>query len=79
MAKQVNVIDVEEEVVEILAESLISMSDGIKKLLSGPLRRKTIVLLIQHSCGANGRPTQRTINEVLWAIENLGENWVEDQ
>ena len=51
MSKRVTVIQGEKETtVEVIAASVKAISDGIKKLRSGPLNDKALVLLIQHSC-----------------------------
>lgn len=51
------------EPVEILAKSIIDVSDAAKKMLSGRLKKTTIVILLQHACG--NRVTRQQIEEVL--------------
>lgn len=49
--KKVKVIQNEEKQVpvEVIAESIKAISEGIKKLRAGPLNDKALVLLIQHA------------------------------
>lgn len=64
---------------EIIAEHLVAMSDGIKKLLAGPLTEDTLVLLIQQAAptvpGSRGylrvKVGTRDIKAVLRGIEAL--------
>lgn len=51
------------EPLEILAQSIIDVSDAAKKMLSGRLKRSTIIILIQHACG--NRVTRQQIEDVL--------------
>lgn len=61
--------------VEVLATSIKAISDGMKKLLSGPLNEKALVLLIQHACPSTRkygpRPGTSEIKSVLAGIESL--------
>lgn len=51
------------EPLEILAQSIIDVSDAAKKMLSGRLKKSTIVLLLQNACG--NRVTRSQIEDVL--------------
>lgn len=59
--------------VEILAEEAKAISFGIKKLLAGPLKRKTLLLLIQNSAPSiHGKKLSMSqIDVVLAGIESL--------
>lgn len=63
--------------VEVLAESIVAISDGIKKLLAGPIAEDTLVLLIQHAAPTIGSRYNRTnlgtreIRATLRGIEAL--------
>ena len=52
---------------EILAESIVAISDGFRKLRSGRLNDKTLLLLVSHASGV----AQREIKAVFEAIESL--------
>ena len=62
----IEITEVDEVAPEILAQAISEIADGVKKLLNGPLRHDTLVLLIQNSCP--GRPSRRVISEVLTAV-----------
>jgi hypothetical protein len=61
--------------IEILAQQIGAIADGIKKLRSGPIKDDTLVLLIQNACpsvkGSYSKPTITEIRSVLDGIENL--------
>ena len=64
--------------VEILAEAIKAISDGIKKLRSGRLNERALILLIQHAAPTvrTGRYTRttitaKTVKTVLEGIGNL--------
>lgn len=66
--------------VEVLAESIKAISDGVKKLRSGPLNDKCLVLLIQHAApslsGYNNRVGACHIRAVLEGIESLEKTYL---
>lgn len=66
----------EEVPVEVIAGALVAISDGIKRLRSGSLNDKALMLLIQHACPSNDRPSISTIRTVLGAIESLKSEYV---
>ncbi len=64
--------------VEVIADSIKSISEGIKKLRSGPLNDKALMLLIQHAAPTKGsysyqKITIGEIKAVLDGIEGLEE------
>ena len=75
MAKPAVVKQTEKEVpTEVLADSVIAISDGIKKLRNGRLTDRALLLLIQDAAPSNrmGKPiSQREIKAVLEGIESL--------
>lgn len=56
---------------EVIAEALVAISDGVAKLRRGSLNDKALTLLIQHACPSADRPSAKTINTVLNAVEEL--------
>jgi len=62
---------------EILAESIKSISDGIKRLRSGRMNDRCLVILIHDACDAVGiryakkKPSAKEIKAVLNAMESL--------
>lgn len=61
---------------EVIADALVRISEGIAKLRSGRLNDKALVLLIQHACPSQDRPSISTIRTVLDAVENLRGEYV---
>jgi hypothetical protein len=61
--------------VEVLAESIKAISDGVRKLRSGRLNDKALLLLIQHACPAERKygpkPGVGTIKAVLAGMDAL--------
>lgn len=56
----------------ILAEHIVSIDTNIKRLLGGPLKRETIVLLLHDST----KVTRRDINAVLNGLDSLRKQYV---
>ncbi len=56
-----------QEVVNSIAENLIKLNKAISVILSGKLKRKSLILLLAHSSGL----PQYQVNRVLEAITNL--------
>lgn len=78
---KIKVVQDETEVaIEVLAQSIIDIAEGIKKLRSGPLNEKALILLIQHSAPTRNRMGQRygagEILDVLDGIEGLKEKYL---
>ena len=55
------------EPIELLAKSIIQVSDGFEKILSGSLNKKAIVVLLQHGIGT-GNITQQ---QIMLVLDNL--------
>lgn len=70
-AKRITVKQVEgaEVPIEVLAESIKAIAEGVKRLRAGPVNEKTLRLLIQHS--APGNISVTTIGQVLDGLEYL--------
>lgn len=62
------------EPVELIAQSIIDVADAFKKIDSGKLKRKTIVILIQDIT----KLPQRDIEAVLNAAAQLKERYLKD-
>ncbi|MFA5952285.1 MAG: hypothetical protein WC807_18610 [Hyphomicrobium sp.] len=61
--------DGEQEVtVEVLASSIVAISEGIKKLRAGRLNDKALMLLIQNACPATGTPPSRPAQKEIRAV-----------
>jgi hypothetical protein len=61
---------------EVLAQEIMSISQGIRRLLNGPMNRKALVLLIKHASPAMGQYPARhvgiaEVKAVLEGIESL--------
>lgn len=69
---------------EVLAESIVAISDGVKRLRSGKLKESALLLLIQHAAPSpkrgryrTGQPIPiRTIKAVLEGMESLKTQFV---
>jgi hypothetical protein len=61
---------------EILAESIVTISKGVKKLMAGPLADDALVLLIQEAAGGRGKVSQGDVRLVLKSIGKLEELYV---
>ena len=64
--------------VEVLAEAILSISEGVKKLRAGPLNERALLLLIQNAAPAmkSGRyhrtpVTTKMVNAVLQGMDAL--------
>lgn len=58
------------ETTERIAENLSALADSVKKLINGPLNRKTLLVLLANSSGLK----QMQVDSVLTALENLKRN-----
>lgn len=58
------------EVVEEIATTIAKLSRAVSAVLDGRLKRKSLIILLAHSAGL----PQRTVEEVLIALENLETN-----
>lgn len=69
---------------EVMADAIVTISDGVKRLRSGRLNEKALLLLIQHASPlTKGRPgrspsrlSTREIKLVLDGIEGLGRAYI---
>ena len=57
--------------IEVIAQSVIDVSEAMKKIRSGKLTDRALILLIQDTCGVN----QSDIKRVLDACEVLGHRY----
>lgn len=71
-----------EVAVEVLADAIVAMSAGIKKLMSGPLNEYALVLLIQNAAPSVGGKwnkaplTQRDVKAVLQGLQSLEATYI---
>lgn len=56
---------------EIMADAIVTISAGVKKLRTGRLNDDALILLIQNACGGRGRISRQDIKLVLSSIEQL--------
>ena len=66
----------EEVPVEVIADALVAISDGIKRLRSGALNERALLLLIQHAIPQSDRLSVKQIKAVLDGAESLRSNYV---
>lgn len=73
MKKNIKVVQDEEKPipVEVMAESIKAISEGIKKLRSSRLNDKCLLLLIQHATPLTPRPSMTEIRAILDGIESI--------
>jgi len=78
VSKEIKVVENPGAPTEVMAEHIIAISQGIKKLVDGPLKLETLVILIQHASGyAYGRGRSpslipaKIIKAVLAGISSL--------
>jgi hypothetical protein len=80
---EVKVVQGEEPMpVEIIADHIKTISEGMKKLLNGPLNEKALFLLIQNAAPTfrNGRKISLTeISTVIEGIESLEKTYLRDK
>jgi hypothetical protein len=62
----------EEVAAQVIAQSIVKISNATSALLRSGLNFKAIKLLISHSSGVN----QRDVHEVLYAMENLSRQYL---
>ncbi len=60
------------EMTETIAKNLNSLADAVKGLMNGPLKKKTILILLAHSTGL----PQRDIDSVLTALQTLPKDFL---
>jgi len=76
MAKPVNIVQKPETEVpaEVLADAIVAISQGVRKLRAGRLNDRALVLLIQHA--APSPINQRDVKSVLGAIDDLERQYI---
>lgn len=62
--------------VEVIADCIVAIADGVKKLRAGKLNDKALYLLIQHACPVMGRfpakkPGMAEVKAVIEGMESL--------
>lgn len=60
------------ELVESIAGNIAQLAKGVAALLNGPLKKRALVLLLASSSGCS----QRQVEDVLKALENLEADWL---
>lgn len=60
------------EMVEAIAKNLNALADSVKNLVNGPLKKKTILILLAHTTGL----PQRDIDSVLSALQTLPKDFL---
>lgn len=72
------------EPIELIAETIIKISDGIQKLNKSPLTKRAMLILIQANCGMVGngmkrkKPTVSQVEEVLDSLSTLRQTYLKD-
>lgn len=56
---------------DVIASALVEIASGIKKLRSGALNERALLLLIQHAIPQSDRPSVKQIKAVLDGAESL--------
>lgn len=60
------------ELVQSIAANIGALAKAVQSLLNGPLKRKALVILLAHSAGQS----QKAVEEILKALENLEVDWL---
>ncbi len=60
------------EQLETIATNISELAESVRSLLKGPLNRKALLVLLASSTSL----PQRTVSEVLSALENLEKDWL---
>lgn len=60
------------ELVESIAGNITKLADAVASLLNGPLKKRALVLLLASS----SRCTQKQVEDVLKALEDLKKDWL---
>lgn len=63
---------VKRQTVSAIARNISELAQSVQSLLTGPLKKKTIVTLLSHSAGLSRHDTER----VLTALEDLEKDWL---
>ena len=79
MKKKIAVVEQKQEQpieVKIIAESIVAISEGVKRLRKGMLNDRAIVLLIHDACSSDRsgkKPVKQEIRNILDTMESLTE------
>ncbi len=57
---------------ETIAKNLSNLADSVKALVNGPLKKKTLLILLAHTTGLS----QRDIDSVLGALQTLPKDFL---
>lgn len=60
------------ETVEKIATNIGNLADAVASLISGPLKKKALVILL----AASSRQPQGVVDDVLIALQNLRGDWL---
>lgn len=60
------------ETVESIAKNLQALASAVQAVVNGPLKRKTLLVLLANSTGM----TQGQVDNVLSALQNLEKDWL---
>ena len=60
------------ETIEQIAGNIASLAKAVSSLLNGPLKKRSLVILLASSSGCS----QRQVEDVLKALENLESDWL---
>lgn len=83
-SKKIKIVKAEESEIttEIIAEAIVSISEGIKKLKAGKLKDHALYLLIQHAAPMSGTKYKKTrvsvsdIKAVIQGMESLSKEYL---
>ncbi len=60
------------EMTQTIAKNLSSLADSVKALVNGPLKKKTLLILLAHSTSLS----QRDVDSVLSALQTLPKDFL---
>lgn len=60
------------EMTEAIAKNLNNLAGSVKALVNGPLKKKTILILLAHTTGLS----QRDVDNVLGALQTLPKDFL---
>lgn len=60
------------EMTETIAKNLTELASSVKALIAGPLKKKTLLILLAHTTGL----PQRDIDKVLEAVQTLPKDFL---
>lgn len=71
--------------IQIIADAIVSISNGIKKLLSGPLSERALIILLTEACprmgkGYHSKPVTSThVKAVLKGLQDLERQFIKQK